>query len=67
MNRKFMLPVLAALVLCACQVRTPDAGYDLVIRNGMIYDGSGSAPVKGDVAIRGRRIAAIGQIGRAHV
>jgi N-acyl-D-amino-acid deacylase len=36
--------------------------YDIVIRNGMIYDGSGSAPVKGDVAIQKDRIAAIGKV-----
>lgn len=39
--------------------------YDLVIRNGMIYDGSGSNPVKGDVAIQGQKIAAIGDLSKA--
>ena len=45
--------------------------YDLLIRNGMIYDGSGNPPVAGDVAINGETIAAIGQLrdarGRAEV
>lgn len=40
--------------------------YDVVIRNGMIYDGSGSAPYKGDVAIQGDTVAAIGKLGDAH-
>jgi len=33
--------------------------YDVVIRGGTIYDGSGNAPFRGDVAIMGDRIAAI--------
>lgn len=34
--------------------------YDVMIRNGSIYDGMGSAPVDGDIALRGDRIVAIG-------
>jgi N-acyl-D-amino-acid deacylase len=39
-----------------------EQGYDVVIRNGLLYDGSGSAPVKGDVGIRKDRIVAVGVI-----
>jgi N-acyl-D-amino-acid deacylase len=35
--------------------------YDIVIKGGEIYDGTGSAPYVGDVAIRGTRIAYVGQ------
>ncbi|GAB4451544.1 MAG: D-aminoacylase [Anaerolineae bacterium] len=35
--------------------------YDYLIRDGMIYDGSGSAPFEGDVAIQGDTIAAVGR------
>ena len=35
---------------------------DIIIRNGDIYDGSGNPPYKGDVAISGDRIAAIGNL-----
>jgi N-acyl-D-amino-acid deacylase len=35
------------------------AAYDVVVRGGEIYDGSGGAPYVGDVAIQGDRIAAI--------
>jgi N-acyl-D-amino-acid deacylase len=35
------------------------AAYDVVIRGGAIYDGSGGAPFTADVAIKGDRIAAI--------
>jgi N-acyl-D-aspartate/D-glutamate deacylase len=34
--------------------------YDLVIRGGMIVDGTGKAPFTGDIAILGGRIAAVG-------
>ncbi|GAB2798918.1 D-aminoacylase [Rhabdobacter roseus] len=34
--------------------------YDLIIRNGTLYDGSGGVPYTGDLAIQGQRIAAIG-------
>jgi N-acyl-D-amino-acid deacylase len=36
--------------------------YDILIRNGMIYDGSGSPPVKGEIAIQGDKIVAIGKV-----
>jgi len=37
--------------------------YDLIIRNGTIYDGSGGAPFSGDIAVNGDTIAAIGDLG----
>lgn len=40
----------------------PAAPYDVILRGGTIYDGSGRAPFTGDVAIRGDRIAAIGNL-----
>ena len=36
--------------------------FDIVIRNGLVVDGTGREPVKADVAIRGDRIVAIGEI-----
>ena len=44
---------------------TPQQQFDVIIRNGMVYDGSGRPPVKADVAIRGDRIAAVGNLNRA--
>jgi N-acyl-D-amino-acid deacylase len=37
--------------------------FDVLIRNGEIYDGSGLRPRKADIALRGQRIAAIGELG----
>ena len=33
--------------------------YDILIRNGLVYDGSGSAGVRADLGINGSRIAAV--------
>jgi N-acyl-D-amino-acid deacylase len=50
----------AALALSGCATAlAPQTRYDVVIRGGTIYDGSGSAPYRGDVAISGDRIAAV--------
>ena len=38
------------------------ADYDLIVRGGTLYDGSGAAPFVADVAIRGGVIAAVGRI-----
>ena len=40
----------------------PPAPYDLLVRNGMVVDGTGSPWYRGDVAIRGDRIAVVGQL-----
>ena len=47
-----------------------NAGHDVVIRGGTIYDGSGGTPFGADVAIDGDRVTAIGadrERGRAEI
>ena len=39
--------------------------YDIIIRNGFLYDGSGSDPMVGDIAIQADTIAAIGDLSGA--
>src|SRR5262249_57798932 len=40
--------------------------HDIIIRNGLIVDGTGTEPTRGDVAIRGEQITAVGHVdGRA--
>ena len=58
MKRALLAPL--ALLLASCSTVPQVAGYDLVIRNGTIVDGSGGAPYVGDVAITGDRIVAVG-------
>jgi N-acyl-D-amino-acid deacylase len=56
---KRLLALAAALLIGAAP---PAPRYDVVIRGGTIYDGSGGAPYRGDVAISGDRIAAVGRV-----
>lgn len=56
------------LALAACTTaRSADAlpRYDLVIRNGVVYDGSGSPPQRVDVAVRDGRIVELLHAGKA--
>src|SRR2546429_1099268 len=40
--------------------------FDIIIKGGTVYDGTGRAPVKADVGIKGDRIAAVGNLSRAN-
>ena len=51
-----------AVVICGC-AGEPD--YDVLIRGGTVYDGSGDAPFVADVAIADDTIAAVGDLGDA--
>jgi N-acyl-D-amino-acid deacylase len=42
--------------------KEPAGAFDVLIRNGTVYDGSAKAPKQADVAIRGDKIAAIGDL-----
>ena len=48
----------------AAQVPRP-ADFDVLIQNGTVYDGTGRAPKRVDIAIKGDRIVAIGNLRRA--
>jgi N-acyl-D-amino-acid deacylase len=54
------LVAVLSLLAAAC---SPRARYDVVLRNGQLFDGSGAAPFSGDLAIQGDRIAAVGILG----
>ncbi len=65
--RLVVVAAVAVCLLCAAagsraQRKSAAQTYDIILRNGAIYDGSGKPPVKGDVAIQGDKIAAIGQL-----
>jgi N-acyl-D-amino-acid deacylase len=59
-NRIFLLAAL--LLILAVSTCSSPVEYDIVLRGGTIYDGSGNAPIIGDVAIHGDQIAAIGAL-----
>ncbi len=58
MVRPFAAVVVLALAACSPQ-------YDVVIRHGTVYDGSGGAPVAADVAIQGDSIVGVGDYSKA--
>lgn len=54
--------ILMSLLFMAC---TSPKTYDVLIKNGQIYDGSGEKSFRGDIAINADTIAAIGQLSDA--
>src|SRR5262245_31388562 len=47
------------------RIEAPMPAYDLVIRNGEVFDGSGGESFTGDVAVKDGRIAALGKVSGA--
>jgi N-acyl-D-amino-acid deacylase len=63
--RSFLLAFVGfagALSALAATTVTAAERVDLIVRNGTIYDGSGNAPARGDVAVRNDKIVAVGQL-----
>lgn len=58
---------LLALLLFPCTSLTPPqpSTYDVLIKGGTVYDGTGSAPINADIAIQGDHIVAIGDLKNA--
>ena len=55
----------AGFPLRAQESSAPSAAFDVIIRNGRIIDGAGNPWFRGDLGIRGGRIAAIGPLEKA--
>jgi N-acyl-D-amino-acid deacylase len=66
MRKNLLLLSLLSILGCmnSDQARV-ETHYDVILRNGLIYDGNGGAPFKGDVAISGDSIAGVGDLGEA--
>src|SRR5688500_7023267 len=66
-RRIILLSCLALAAACggrpSTTAPTPDAGFDVVLENGRVIDGTGAAWFLGDVAIVGDRIARVGAAG----
>ena len=65
----FRSTAVAVVVVLAAALFTPDLShseaaepFDVLIRGGTVYDGSGQPPRRVDVALRGERIAALGDL-----
>jgi N-acyl-D-amino-acid deacylase len=58
--------VVAVSLAASAQGQTAKVqAFDVIIRGGTVYDGTGHAPVRADVGIKGDRIAAVGNLSRA--
>ena len=62
MKRLLTLATLLALTTCASP---EEPEYDVIVRGGTIYDGSGDAPFVGDLGINDDTIAALGNLAGA--
>lgn len=58
----FFLTIFSLLIFISCQ---PEQTFDILIKNGRILDGSGSASYVGDVGINADTIASIGKLDKA--
>ena len=55
--------LLSAFLLCwGATIAAAQTRYDVIIRGGMVYDGSGKAPIKADIGIIGDKIAVVGDL-----
>ena len=57
-----VVAALAAAPAVAADPKPPDT--NVVFRNATLYDGTGKPPVKGDLHVKGDRIAAVGTVGK---
>jgi len=60
-----MLLAAVAVLMAPTFVRTQPQAFDVLIRNGTVYDGTGAPGRRVDVGIRGDRIAAVGDLSGA--
>lgn len=56
---KFFAAVMLSCLLAACTAGEPSPEYDLVIANGLVYDGSGEPPEEMDVVVDDDRVVAL--------
>jgi N-acyl-D-amino-acid deacylase len=63
--KRFVFPLVVMLLACSPVRGLAEAGYDLILRNGHVIDGTGSPWYAADVAVKDGRIAAIGNLADA--
>src|SRR3989440_1121795 len=57
--------VLSAVAIAQRRIRPEAQSFDIIIRGGTLYDGTGRVPIRADVGIKSDRIAAVGNLSRA--
>ena len=55
-NTRIGLLTVATIIGCFLASCTSPTSYDVILRSGTIYDGSGEKPYTGDVALSGDKI-----------
>src|SRR5918993_598234 len=58
-----LLGMLLPLTSCVAPEQAPE--FDVVIRGGTVYDGTGSEPVRADVGIRGDQVVTVGDLSKS--
>lgn len=53
------------LALTFARTIAAETDYDLIIAGGLVYDGTGAAPMRADVAVKGGMIAMVGDLAHA--
>ena len=59
---KALCLIFVTVIIWSCQPKSRQ--FDLIIRNAMVYDGSGNTPYLGDLAVSADTIAALGDLSR---
>ena len=57
--------VLISAWSCVAQTSSQTASFDVLIKGGTVYDGTGGEPRQADIGIRGDRIVAVGNLKNA--
>jgi N-acyl-D-amino-acid deacylase len=65
MRIRTVLIAAGLLLFAGARAQAAGAAFDVVIRGGTVYDGSGAEGRRADVGIRGDRIEAVGDLSRA--
>ncbi len=58
--------LLLASALIGCRAAVPPGSYDVILRGGTVYDGTGRPGVRSDLGIRADRVAFVGDLSGAH-
>ena len=61
----FLVPMLCLLIVMSNSILPQPPQFDVLIKNGRIIDGSGRPAYNADIAIKGQRIARIGNLKNA--